>query len=192
MTHIPHIAWPHWPFTLTTFLATWGAILSSVTFGWNLLRDLRDKAKLTISANVRAIITRIDGAQLAVKPELLGDDEYSILHVVISFANVGRRPLRLKSLGGLYKEPVNGKRGFVVSARDLPKTLAEAEAHDEYTDFVPPFTNDNLKELYVSDSFGREWKLSGRQLRQLRKDCKQYASMLNEHGSTPASSSQLP
>jgi len=187
MFTFPHIAWPHLPFTLTTFLATWGAILSSVTLGWNLLRDLRDKAKLNISANVRAIITRIDGARLAVKPELLDDEDDSTLHVVISFANVGRRPLRLKSFGGLYLQPVNGKRGFVISARDLPITLAEAEAHDEYTDFVPPFTNDNLKELFVTDSFGREWKLSGKQLRQFRSDCKQYASRLNEHGTKPAS-----
>src|ERR1700686_2333975 len=40
---------------LTAFLAVWGAILSSITFGWTLYRDLRDRAKIKLTAEVRRI-----------------------------------------------------------------------------------------------------------------------------------------
>ncbi len=39
--------------SLTEILAAYGALLSSVGFGWNLYRDLLDRAKLQVSANVR-------------------------------------------------------------------------------------------------------------------------------------------
>ena len=49
---------------LTQFLAVWGAILSSITFGWSLYRDLRDRAKIKVSAELRRIGQRDgDGAR---------------------------------------------------------------------------------------------------------------------------------
>jgi hypothetical protein len=182
LPRLPQIRWPHPAFTLTTFLAVWGAILSSVTFGWNLLRDLRDRANVKVSVAVRKIITRMDGVSVAVDPNLLGDDG-SPLHVVISAVNVGRRPVRWQGVGGRYRRAVNGKKGFVINARFLPKTLAEAEAHDEYTDFDGPFKQDNVRLIKIWDSFGKDWSLSWWQMRKLRKEAKRYAQIAppNEH-----------
>jgi hypothetical protein len=52
---------------------------------------------------------------------------------------------------------VNGKGGFVVSARFLPKMLEEQEAHDEFTNLDAQFINDNVKRLYIWDAAGGEW-----------------------------------
>jgi hypothetical protein len=48
---------------LTAFLAVWGAILSSITFGWTLCKDLRDRPKIRITARLRIMGHRSgDGA----------------------------------------------------------------------------------------------------------------------------------
>jgi hypothetical protein len=60
------------------------------------------------------------------------------LYVVVSVTNIGRRRMRWKGWGGKYRKPVNGKDGFVVSARFLPKMLEEQESLDEFTDLETP------------------------------------------------------
>ena len=48
----------YFPFgSLTEFLAAYGALLASIGFGWNLYRDLLDRARLQVSVNVRRIAT---------------------------------------------------------------------------------------------------------------------------------------
>jgi hypothetical protein len=85
--------------------------------------------------------------------------------------------LRWKGLGAIYKKSVNGKTGFAVNARHLPITLAEAEAHDEYTDFDAAFDANNIKRLYIWDSFGREWNVSRKDLRTIRKEGAELAKL---------------
>ena len=84
------------------------------------------------------------------------------------------RPVRLKTIFTQYKKPVEGKTGLVFSARDLPKTLDEHEAHDEYCEFDKRFLSENVKAISVSDVAGKEWKLSWRQLKKLREDGSKY------------------
>jgi hypothetical protein len=62
----------------------------------------------------------------------------------------------------------------VFSAHDLPKTLDEHEAHDEYCEFDKRFLSENVKAISVSDVAGKEWKLSWRQLKKLREDGSKY------------------
>jgi len=105
---------------LTKFLALWGAILSSITFGWTLYRDLRDRAKLKIKAELRRIGQREgDGAFFTAAPDMPIHGVSEKLFIVVSVVNVGRRPLRWKGLGGTYRHEVNGRKGFLVSARYL-------------------------------------------------------------------------
>ena len=128
----------------------WGAILSSITFGWTLYRDLRDRAKIKLSAEVRRIGRRDgDGAYFSGAPDLNIAGASEGLFVVISVVNVGRRPIRWKGVGGRYRHPVNGKTAFLISARFLPKTLNEQEAHDEFTDSNEQFVEGSIKRLYV-------------------------------------------
>lgn len=178
---------------LTKFLAVWGAILSSITFGWSLYRDLRDRAKIKVSAELRRIGRREgDGAFFTADPDLPIHGVSEKLFVVVSVVNVGRRSMRWKGLGGTYRHAVSGSKGFLVSARYLPKTLQEQEQHDELFDFEPPFdqelANGQLKRLYIWDVAGEEWSVPRRDLKKLVADAKKHiaaykkAAQTNETG----------
>jgi hypothetical protein len=162
-------------FSLTTFLAVWGAILSSIVFGWTLYRDLRDRAKIMLTAEVRRLAQREDGKYFTIAPdqEIAGQSE--ALFVVISVVNVGRRRMCWKGAGGYYKHPVNGKNAFVLTPRYLPKVLEEQEAHDELTELDSEFIRGNIKQLYVWDVAGRQWSVSRRDLKRLGADARKYS-----------------
>ncbi len=152
------------------FLAVYGALLSSVTFGWNLLRDQRDRAKLKLTANVRKFVIGTDGKWFAVSPDFEAQAVDEHLYVVLSVVNVGRRPIQWQGWGGKYYEPVNGKKGFNIIGRDLPRMLNEYESHQEFTPLMNDLrpVNENVRKLYMWDASGKEWTLSRRQLKRLR------------------------
>jgi hypothetical protein len=169
---------------LTKFLAVWGAILSSITFGWSLYRDLRDRAKIMLSAELRRLGRREgDGAFFTSAPDLPVQGASEKLFVVVSVVNVGRRPMRWKGLGGKYRHAVNEKKGFVVSAHHLPRSLEEQEQHDEFFEFEPPFDQDlangQIKRLYIWDVAGREWSVPRSDLKKLVADAKKHTAALH-------------
>jgi hypothetical protein len=124
----------HFPLgSLTEFLAAYGALLASVGFGWNLYRDLLDRAKLQVSVNVRRIGRGADGKFFAVKPDLRVERASEQLYVVMSVVNVGRRPVLWQGWGGKYHKPVDGSNALFIVGRDLPKMLQEGESHSEFT-----------------------------------------------------------
>jgi hypothetical protein len=162
--------------TLTAFLAVWGAILSSITFGWTLYRDLRDRAKIKLTAEVRRIGRRdADGKMFSIEPSQDIPGASDRLFVVVSVVNVGRRPMRWQGLGGHYKEPVGGKSAFVVNARFLPQTLEEQQGHDEFTELDEQFLKDNIRKLTVWDVAGRKWNVPRHDMKQLITDARKYS-----------------
>jgi len=162
-------------FSLTTLLAVWGAILSSIVFGWTLYRDLRDRARIKLTAEVRRIAQRTDGKYFTIAPDLEIDGASEALFVVISVVNVGRRRMHWKGAGGYYKHPVNGKNGFVLSPRYLPRVLEEQDSHDEFTELDSEFIRGNIKRLHVWDVAGRQWSVSRRDLKRLVADARKYS-----------------
>jgi hypothetical protein len=160
---------------LTTVLAVYGALLGSFTFGWTLYRDMRDRARIKFSVAVRRVVLRVDGTWLSIDPSQDIEAARGTLSLVISVVNIGRRPLRWSGVGGLYKNPVNGKGGFVVNARFLPKMLEEQQAHDEIAELDAQFANGNIKRFYIWDAAGRHWDLSGREISALLADAKKYS-----------------
>jgi hypothetical protein len=54
------------PDNLTKFLATYGALLASIGFGWNLYRDLRDRARLKVSASICRLTVDEQGNWVAI------------------------------------------------------------------------------------------------------------------------------
>jgi hypothetical protein len=161
---------------LTEFLAAYGALLSSIGFGWSLYRDLLDRGKLQISANVRRIARGEDGRFFSVKPDLPVEGASEQLYVVMSVVNVGRRPVLWQGWGGKYHERVSGKTAFFIVGRNLPKMLQEGETHSEFTaleDDLRP-ANDNVKSLFVWDPSGKHWNLSRKGLRELRQEARKF------------------
>lgn len=166
---------------LTTFLAVWGAILSSVMLGWTLYRDLRDRAKIKLTAKLRIIGRRAaDGAFYAADPKMNIEGAGDQLFIVISVINIGRRRFRWKGAGGVYERAVNGNKNLLLSARFLPKILEEQEAHDEVMDLNAEIARGNIKKLYIWDGAGREWKVSRKDMKQLLADLKKYVDLPDE------------
>jgi hypothetical protein len=173
------------PFSrLTEILAAYGALLSSIGFGWNLYRDLLDRAKLQVSANVRRIVVGADGKWFSAKPDLNIAGASEQLFVVFSVVNVGRRPVLWQGWGGKYHKPEEGKDGFFIVGRSLPKMLQEGETHDEFTvleaDLSP--VHDNVKSLQMWDPSGKHWKLSGKALRELKAEAVKFAGIPQADG----------
>jgi len=162
-------------FNMTAFLAVWGAILSSITFGWTLYKDLRDKAKIKLTARLRIMGKRdVDGALYVADPGMniagAGDE----LFIVVSVINIGRRRMHWKGLGGTYKKPVNGKDNFIVSTQHLPKILEEQESLDEIALLNAEIVSGNLKGMYIWDGAGRNWHVSSKDIKKLKADIVKY------------------
>jgi hypothetical protein len=161
---------------LTQVLATWGAVLSSITFFWALYKDQLDRANLKVTAKLRRIGRReIDGQGYASEPSINFRGLSDELFVVVTVTNIGRRPINWKSWGGTYRTPVNGHSTFVVSARELPKMLDEQQEHVEFTGLDRHLGTGNLKGIQVWDGTGRKWEVPSAEIKELLSDIKKYA-----------------
>jgi hypothetical protein len=172
----------HLEWNSTAALAIYGAVLATITFGWNLLRDLRDRGELKISASVRRIVEGPTGARYSIKHDFPAKGASKGLYIVMTVANIGRRPMRWEGWGGFYKTPYRGDKSFLCIPRHLPKILAEKEIHQEYTELEPEFDPGNIKKLYIWDGVDDEWKLSWWQLRKLRVEAKEARAFKEADG----------
>lgn len=156
---------------LTIVLAVYGALLSSITFGWNLLRDLSDRGKLKLELSIRKMTAPTGGRIYATLPSMTVEPVTEQLYLVLSVVNVGRRPMLWEGWGGKYFEPVNGDTGFTIIGPNLPKMLNERESHREFTELEPGLMP-NLKRLFMWDTSGKKWDVSYWQLRRLRREAR--------------------
>jgi hypothetical protein len=77
--------------------------------------------------------------------------------------------------GGKYYKREDEGTAFFIVGRNLPKMLQEGESHSEMTeleDNLKP-ASDNVRRLYVWDTAGKEWALSRKQLRQVKKEARE-------------------
>jgi hypothetical protein len=130
--------------------------LSSLTLGWTLYRDLRDRRKVKFSVEIRKIGVRSDGAFFSISPDSGIEGASEGLFFVFSMVNVGRRPVRLKGIYAEYKKGTVGKQGFVFTARYLPKSLDEQEALDGYSEFDERFVSEKVQSITVSEVSGKQ------------------------------------
>lgn len=136
---------------LTTFLAVWGALLSTVALTWHVIRDFRDKGALKLDAMIGKMY-----------PDHTDRD-----YLVINITNVGRRPVLVKGLGAMKNKKAPTPRGLLLAPRGLPKMLKEGKYHLEFThDFR--FLADEIEKIYGWDSTGREWRLPSKELKKLK------------------------
>jgi hypothetical protein len=159
--------------TITDILAAYGATLASIGFGWNLYRDLHDRAHLKVKANVRRIVQIPGGKWYAVKPDLGVEGASAQLFVVVNVTNDGRRPVQWMGWGGKYHRPVNGKGSFTIIPLALPKMLNEGDTHSESTDQLD-VAGDNVKRLFILDASGKGWNLPRRALRKLKSEVRKF------------------
>lgn len=160
---------------VTDVLAIYGAALASVGLGWNLYRDLHDRARLKITAHVRRLVQSTDGKWYSVNPDLPVEGASERLFVVVNVTNVGRRPVQWTGWGGKYHRPVNGKDSFAMIPIALPKMLNEGTSHSEYSEHLNP-AGENVNRLFIWDASGKNWYLSRRALRKLKEESRKFQS----------------
>jgi hypothetical protein len=161
--------------SLTTGLAIYAAILSSIAVGWNIYRELHDRARIKVSISLMRIATGADGRQFAVAPHLPAENISADVHVVVKMTNVGRRPVLLQGWGGEWKIAENGKDKFVVISQGLPRMLKGHESHQEFTPDLS-LVSPNIKALFVWDSSGKNWYVSNSELQKTEEQAGQHAS----------------
>jgi hypothetical protein len=142
--------------TFTQFIAFWGAIISSLALGWNILRRLQDRKKLKLEANIGTMLP--------------GDP--SKIYFYITMTNIGRRPVFVTGWGADLKKEKKEKRAVFIKAHDLPKLLKDGEAHMEYIEDLSIFSR-NIKNVKVWDSTGKKWKISKKNFKRLLKNAKE-------------------
>jgi hypothetical protein len=161
------------PANVTSFLALYGALLSTFGAGWNFYRDLRDKPRLKISMHIRRIAYSPDGKWYQVKPDLPVQGASQKLYLVVNVTNAGRRPVKWTGWGGEYKTPHDGITGFWIQPTHIPLMLPEGESNSEYTDDLEAAGSD-VKKLFIFDATGKNWYLSWRALRKLKEECRKF------------------
>mgnify|MGYP001221473257 CR=1 FL=1 len=137
---------------ITTLLAFYGTVVSTAVLVWNIVRDSKDRPKIRLEAMIGTIY-----------PDHSEKD-----YLVLTMTNVGRRPVQIKGWYGLKKKTFEGPKGIMVVTQGLPRILNESESHHEYCTYLS-LLDDQLKTLYVTDSAGRKWHLTKKQIRQLIK-----------------------
>lgn len=140
-------------FNPTTFLAIWGAIVSSIAIGWNFYRDLSDRGRLRVQCYIGKIIGGI------------GDSATDYL--IYSVTNTGKRPIMVINIGGRRHRRVGPYSGLIMVSRNLPKMLLPGEYVTEWTEDLS-FLNKDLLSLGAEDSLGNFWKCDKKSLRNLK------------------------
>lgn len=146
---------------------------ASTGFGWNMRRDLPDRPRLKVDIAIRRMVQSPDGKVYQVHPALPVEGASEQLFVVANVTNVGRRPVKWMGWGGKYIKPEPMGKAFVIQPIALPTMLKEGESCSEYTGDLKA-ASANVKELFIYDSTGKNWYLSRRSLRKLKKECREF------------------
>jgi hypothetical protein len=162
--------------SLTTILAIYAATLSSILLGWNLYRELCDRARVKISVSLMRLATGADGRQSVFAFHLPSNNASADVHVVVKITNVGRSPVLLQGWGGEWKIPENRKDKFVVISQGLPRTLKGHESHQEFTPDLS-VVSPNIKALFAWDSSGKNWYVSDKELQETVEQARRHVSI---------------
>jgi hypothetical protein len=95
---------------ITTILAVYGAILSTVAIGWNIFREVTNRGRLRVTVTLAEIHSEAAG--------LLAKDK-----LWYKVTNVGRQPIWLTSVGGVS---VADKTFFSRSRCNFPSNWTRA------------------------------------------------------------------
>jgi hypothetical protein len=137
----------------TGVLAVWGAIVSTVTFGWNLYRSIKQRGCLRVSCYIGKIAAGEEG-------------------LIWNIINVGKEPGFLTHIGGStkkYKFIMNTDRTLPLPKMLQPGQYVTAlfDAHDDLSMLEPL---PDLKHLWAITSLGKKFKAPRKQVKKLKRD----------------------
>jgi hypothetical protein len=139
--------------SLTTFLALWGAVVSTIAIGWHIWRDLLDRGKLRVICYVGQVVGGPGPPDPTPK-------------LVYNVTNTGRRPILVTHIGGAFAKD----RHFMVPMRDqMPRMLQPGEYLLEYSKDLSVL-DEKPTALWAIDSLGKHWKVPRKQLQYLLRE----------------------
>ena len=148
--------------SLTTFLASWGAVVSTIAIVWNIRRDFLDRGRLKVNCYHGCIVS---------------GESRSPTYLVFHVTNVGRRDVQLTTIGGELSSdthflvPLPG----TINAQQLPRRLKPGEIYMGYAE--PKVLDENPRNLWAIDSLNNYWKFPRRSLKHLlRKHKAEYSN----------------
>lgn len=145
------------PETITFWIAVWGAVLGTASFGWNIYRAVTDRGELRVQCH----IGRFPVAPFAI----LGEERPVSSQLAYNITNVGRKPIYVSHFGGVYAD---GASIEVVPRAPLPKELKPGETISERAeDPVKMLLGRRVRLLAAWDTTGRAHRVSRRNLRQV-------------------------
>jgi hypothetical protein len=135
-----------------------GNVLAAIALGWNILRDVRDRAgKLKVNAFI--------GAQLGGGPDRL----------VIKCTNIGRRTIVPAAIGITVGPKGQEKLFIMLPDSGFSKTLQPGEWTGQMsTDFT--HLDDPTLRIRVDDSLGGKWYVSDEEIRGINRAVRKAAS----------------
>jgi hypothetical protein len=160
-------------FDLTTTVAIYGALLSTIAVGWNVYRDFHDRAKLKLSTML-GHPTESRGQVTLVSHEFAiqtWPDRFvgARPKVFVTITNVGKRPVIAQGWAIRVDRKKTGNDNFIYPLSVLPKVLKEGEYAVESTDDLPIMT-DCATGIFAWDSTGKKWRLPRRVFRKLQRE----------------------
>jgi len=120
--------------TLSDLIALLALILASISFGWNVLNEIRNKPRAEVSVMIANMIQPGSGVK--------DKNDY----LAISMVNIGKRPIKIKGIGyKAYKWWSLPKkfRQYVILPKQLPIILNESEDHTE----MFPYKKEDFKKF---------------------------------------------
>lgn len=145
----------------TLSIAIWGAVLSTIAFGWNIFRAVTHHGKLRVSC-YRAIIIGVGYR-----------DEKTYL--AYNITNIGKEPVLVTHFGGTIKDPKHNAFCITPESGEIPKMLQPGEQIFLKTniDLMKEFLNETLLTLNVTDSLGRKFNCPKRDIKKILKEEKE-------------------
>src|SRR5712692_6424124 len=97
-------------------VAVYGAIVSTAVAAWNIYRGLTDRGRLHVSV--------FPAVHAAAGLGIIAADR-----VAYSVTNMGRQPVWIRQIGGMYSRSIGEYREFIITtAAQLPKKLEPGES----------------------------------------------------------------
>lgn len=135
----------------TFYLAAYGAVVSTASVVWAIVRDVRNRGRLRLRCYIGEMSRRESVNKRS--PPLL----------VWEIVNTGTKPIILAHLGVSH---FDGREGALGPSGPLPRPIQPGEKTEEYSTDLG-ILNDNLKSLWVQDTVGKTYRFPRRLLKKL-------------------------
>lgn len=158
--------------SVTTIVAIYGAVLSTIAIIWNIIREITNRGRLRVNVSRAQIFlpgeVRIDVSSGAVNIHSPDKLWYKV-------TNVGRQPLWLSQIGG---GTAGGKEFLLATTKQLPIKLDPGETFDDFSAEASQLDKhldgpEKVTFLGAWDTLGKIHKLPRRRLKVFLKELRE-------------------